>query len=81
MCDAQAMTDTGAFNEIGREAVRLRLAEYPREMRLTAQVWLLEQDAIVAAQRRKLRLRLLWGIIGSAFSLLAVFALGEIMHR
>ena len=51
------MTDTGAFNEIGREAVRLRLAEYPREMRLTAQVWLLEQDAIVAAQRRKFRLR------------------------
>ena len=57
------------------------LLSTPVEMRLTAQVWLLEQDAIVAAQRRKLRLRLLWGIIGSAFSLLAVFALGEIMHR
>jgi hypothetical protein len=30
------MTDTGAFNDIGREAVRLRLAKYPREIRLTA---------------------------------------------
>ena len=75
------MTDTGAFYEIGREAVRLRLARYPREIRLTAQVWLLEQDAIVGAQRRTLRLRLLWGIIAGAFSLLAVFAFGEIMNR
>ena len=74
------MINTDSFNGIGREAVRLRLPEYPRDIRLTAQVWLLQQDAIVAAQSRRFWLRFLWGIMGGASSLLAIFALGEIMH-
>jgi hypothetical protein len=44
---------TAMFEKRGREAVRGGLHQYQRDVRRAAQVWLLEQDAIAAAERRR----------------------------
>jgi len=67
------------FEKRGRDAVRVGLHQYPRDVRRAAQVWLLQQDAIAAAEGRRRFMIAFWCVVaGGAMS--GVYALVQSMN-
>jgi hypothetical protein len=57
------MTNKKSFEDLGPEALRLRINDYRGELRRSAQIWLLEKDAEAALARWRSHRNLLWASI------------------